>query len=185
MDGKLIVNELRGIISKCRDNGHSQIPLENLEVYIGSVEKYATECYDYQRLKHESELEMFRSVISSGANAVKAAMIINGGGAVALLTFASRIKDSTIKLDFDSLSVSLFFFCVGVFFAALGSGCTYFTQRAYRYKKKRKLAVGLNIAAAFLVVLSYFIFFTAVFFAAESMGMNLLGVISSIGVHKA
>ena len=78
--------------------------------------------------------EMFKAVIESGLSALKAAILINGGAAVALLAFlgsiASRQGAPGVELIGPmSLAMMKFFFGVGVAGAALGS--RYLSQAFY------------------------------------------------------
>ena len=51
---------------------------------------------------------MFKSVISSGQSALKACMIINGGGAAALLAFTSKIWTSQSTMaSINELTLSI------------------------------------------------------------------------------
>lgn len=172
MDGKVVINELRGILTKCRNQGRTEVPIDNLEVYISSVEQHATQCYDYQKMKNDSQLEMFRSVISSGANAIKAAMLINGGGAVALLAFAGKIQNTEIVADINYLAHALFYFCIGVLFSAIASGTTYATQRVYHHKGSTIHGHILTAITVIMVLASYCLFFLGVYYAAHALGMD-------------
>ncbi len=83
---------------------------------------------------HDAEREFrndtSRAAIDASAHALRAFFIINGGAAVAMLAYLSRIgsidekADETLKL----LAASLLWFGWGVAAAALGSGFAYLTN---------------------------------------------------------
>jgi hypothetical protein len=83
---------------------------------------------------HDAEKEFrneaTRAAIEASAQALRAFFIINGGAAVAMLAYLSRIgpidekADETLKL----LAASLSWFGWGVAAAALGSGLAYLTN---------------------------------------------------------
>jgi hypothetical protein len=83
---------------------------------------------------HDGEQDFWKqtnqAAIDSGSLAIKTAFLINGGAAVAMLTFIGglvgqgRIGDT----DLHSLSNSLMWFAAGVAFAAASTGAAYFTN---------------------------------------------------------
>jgi len=62
---------------------------------------------------------------TSAQNALKMSLIINGAGAIAVLTFIGNITDQTDLVS--SLSVCLLYFTKGVLFTAVGTGLVYFS----------------------------------------------------------
>lgn len=118
------------------------------------------------KLMQERELARFNainqigiSMITMGQNAIKSAMLINGGAAVALLAFMGNIWDKSVcHKTAILLANSIGLFAIGVLFAALGSGATYCSQHLLLtndYKKYGRYFQGLSI---FLVIYSYFLF---------------------------
>jgi len=73
------------------------------------------------------ETENFKSVILAGQNALKSAMLINGGAVVALLTTWKAESPTLLKL----LAAPLLWFVAGVLLDALATGATYVSQLCY------------------------------------------------------
>lgn len=163
MDGKDIILKLRRFIETHKEKNVPYISLAQLEDELIYVEKHASQC-------HEKHLESYRAVISTGANAIKASVLINGGAAIALLTFYAKAKETIEAALIGNLTKALFFFGVGVFIAALGSGFAYFTNRAY-LEGKNKLATRLNIISAALILSAYICFLLGITFSAIALGL--------------
>lgn len=82
--------------------------------------------------RHEADLEMLRAVITAGQSALKGALIINGGAAVALLAFIGKIwGNSDTQPTLAALSFALLSYVFGVLSAAMAAGATYFSQAGY------------------------------------------------------
>ena len=70
-------------------------------------------------------VELFRSVIEHGRDALKAAILINGAAAVALLAFIGKIWSMKNSLSTaDPLAYALLVFGSGVLFAGVSSAFT-------------------------------------------------------------
>ena len=111
-------------------------------------------------------LEMFRSLISTGENALKSVILINGGAAVALLAFIGSIWDKSTN-DIASkilLLISMAGFVFGTFLGGVAASFTYLTQHLYSKQKHRKADV-LGIICDILVFISYAVFVIASIFA--------------------
>lgn len=171
MDGKDVIYSLRATLHDAQNRGVRSMPLTLIEQHIDHAEKYACQCYDFQKLENDKTLESFRSVITSGANAIKSAMLMNGGGAVALLAFFPRVNESGIKVNTDLLAAALLWFTLGVFLAALGSGFAYFTQRAYHDSKTETLGNRLTVFTSVLIFAAYSSFFVGVYWSAGALGL--------------
>ncbi|MDD1979630.1 hypothetical protein [Pseudomonas tussilaginis] len=122
------------------------IKIERLKAYLQAqveIEKY----------NHLADLEMFKSVIQSGQNAIKINLLLNGGAAIALLAFIGKLTDTNhSKIPLFAQSLTLF--VVGALFTALGAGITYLTQLTYSKENKwaERFGVCLNTLSIFLGV---------------------------------
>ena len=75
------------------------------------------------------ETENFKSVILTGQSALKSAILINGGAAVALLAFIGHVwKPDYLRTASINLVGSLQWFVFGVLSAAIAAGGTYAAQ---------------------------------------------------------
>lgn len=106
-----------------------------------------------------SNLEMFRSVITAGQNALRTALLMNGGATVALLAFLGKLTTENPG-ELAVFSATLMIFTIGVFLAGLSSGFTYLSQWFYTSDKSWCLMIGwiLNIVCIILGLAAYGIF---------------------------
>jgi hypothetical protein len=117
----------------------------------------------------EAQLEQFRSVMQMATMAVKNAVLINGGAAIALLAF---LGSTTFDVCISYLVWSLRLFCLGVALAAFASAFGYFAQNRHltSIKNNEESRPGKTIGffAAGLVFLSYTTFIFGCFLASLS-----------------
>jgi hypothetical protein len=108
-----------------------------------------------KQLKHEAQMEQFRSVIQMASMSLRTAILINGGAAIAILTFLGNSQQPYCAAY---LVASLQVFAIGVAAAAFATVLGYFAQNRHltsiqndetEYPGKK-----LGIAAAALVLLS-------------------------------
>lgn len=155
-----------------KSKGTAAIYCDNLIAYLREVEqspgteltpieieKYKADLQGWietQKSQHESDLEMFRTVISSGQSAIKSSFLLNGGGAVALLAFIGHLA------QFKPLLVPKFGECMlpftlGVLAIAMTSGFTYLTQWLYASPRAsaKKSGFAFNILCIVLGISSY------------------------------
>ena len=72
------------------------------------------------KIQNAFQIEVFKSVITVGANACRAFMIMNGGAAIALLAFLGNIWNKSSTPDASkAIAISLAIFCVGVLASGL------------------------------------------------------------------
>lgn len=124
------------------------------ELYKAELQKWVEE----HKSAHAHSVEMFRSVILAGQNALRTAFLMNGGAAVALLAFAGHLA-TTDPHRVPSIATSLTIFVGGVLVAALTSGVTYLSQWFYAgHPGWQKTGFALNIAAILLGFGAYGVF---------------------------
>ncbi|MFA7585631.1 MAG: hypothetical protein WCY11_05455 [Novosphingobium sp.] len=174
MEAKNFVQDLRRNVEQLKAEGVEQIEVVNLLDYLESAERdlTSTEVLDVELYKaklqtwvedhkrsHNQSVEMFRSVITAGQNALRTAFLMNGGSAVAVLAFIGHLAtnaESKVPLFAPSLAI----FVTGVLVAAVASGVTYLSQWFYAADKAwaEKTGFVLNIAAIVLGISSYVVF---------------------------
>ncbi len=126
------------------------------------------------RLRHESDLELFRSVISSGQAAIKTSFTLNGGAALAMLAFIGHLA-AVDQSQITAFSWTLLPFAAGVLITAIQSGCTYLSQWLYADERRivQKFGFGFNIGAILLGLASYVAFSIGVWWVFEAfMGFS-------------
>ncbi len=164
MSAKQFAAQLKKIIEDLKANGTAAIYCDNLIAYLNEVvkspapvvsdaelEKYKAELQawvEQQRGLYTSRIEMFKSVIVSGQNAIKSAFLLNGGAAIALLAFIGKLTDSN-KAVIPEFALALTIFVVGVLSVTITSGFAYFSQWFYGGNTIWKIKTGFvfNIAS--------------------------------------
>ncbi len=175
MSVQKFASQLKETIQGIKESGTEAILCENLIAYLEDVEgdsshapteveleKYKAELQlqiEQNKNIHNSKIEMFRSVISAGQNAIRTSFLMNGGASVALLAFIghlAEIKPSSVV----AFANVLLPFVLGVLAMTLTSGCTYISQWLYDSAKPKAQSwgFGLNILCIILGLLSYVFF---------------------------
>jgi hypothetical protein len=150
MDAIGLINDLRGALKHTKNNGQSVVVIDRLEAYLNSVEPLANATNNHAaqhaaRQKFEDDMEvyklrsaydlaMFNAVIEAGLTALKSALIINGGAAVALLAFIGGILgEPKAKTSFvlSDIGFALLMFLFGAGCAGTASGVRYLCQFFY------------------------------------------------------
>ncbi len=112
----------------------------------------------HYEVQQQHSLEMWRSVITFALGSIKSAMLINGGGAVALLAFIGNIWVKGIADNaVASITFSIAFFSFGVLAASIGSGTTYVAQYCYAAEWE-KTAISFHVSTVIIIFLSYILF---------------------------
>lgn len=171
MSAKEFAAQLRRIIVDLKANGTAAIYSDNLIEYLNNViaspspatseaelEQYRSQLQLHvaqYEAENESSLEMFRSVIQSGQNAMRSSFLLNGGAAIAMLAFISRLTEAHLD-KVAAFTASLIPFVIGVLAIAVTSGATYLSQWFYSgTTKQQKIGFSLNIFAIVLGLSSY------------------------------
>jgi hypothetical protein len=172
MDIKNFANNLKNEIQKLVDDGITEIKSENLVAYLDQVtespedgssiialEKYRADLQvwvEHHKRNHASDLELFKSVILAGQNALRTAFLMNGGATVAMLAFLGKLSDVN-QVKIPIFSESLIMFVIGVLAITMSSGMTYISQWFYNTSEgwKQKAGLVLNIFAIVLGLSSY------------------------------
>ena len=120
------------------------------------------------RAQNESNLEMFRSVIASGQNALRAGFLINGGAVIAILAFIGNCYGKPKAFPYAGLVEALLFFALGVLAIGLASAGTYITQQLYYttiHQGDRKAGDRVNIIVFSLGITSAILFVVGTLYA--------------------
>lgn len=197
MSVKNFAKEMRESIEEIKGNGTAALYCDNIIEYLQTVEnapepvptEVDMENYkarlqsaeNTRKLQHDSNLEMFRSVITAGQNAMRTSLLLNGGAAVALLAFIGHLATCSstgtcagLKPVIHGLSISLSMFALGALCATVLAGLTYLSQWFYAAGDagnwQNKTGFVLNIGCILLGISSYGIFSYAVFHAVKIFG---------------
>lgn len=174
MKANQFAKELCLTVEKLKADGVEKIDTSNLIAYLASASKelesehtFDTELYKAKLQKwieehkntHSYSVEMFRSVITAGQNALRTSFLMNGGSSMAMLAFIGHLATEVpekVQLFASSLTV----FVIGVLIVAIASGTTYLSQWLYASKNERLIDIGgiLNVASIVLGISSYVIY---------------------------
>ena len=175
MSVKRFAAQMKATIEDIKSKGTAAIYCDNLIAYLNEVEKSPEPeptPLDIERFKadlqnwieinkyqHEGDLEMFRSVITSGQNAIKSSFLLNGGAAVALLAFIAHLAQFNVG-KVSEFALCLLPFAFGVLAIAVTSGSTYLSQWLYASPSSgaKKAGFALNILCILLAIASYGLF---------------------------
>ncbi|MEB7587098.1 hypothetical protein NGC36_17660 [Serratia rubidaea] len=141
------IDEIIESVQKVKSNGGEQIDTDKLLEYLTSIKEHepishdfnletvkATNLHKLERMKLLTavSIENFKTVITAGANASRACMLINGGAAVALLAFMGNIWNKQTQIAaIAQIANGIIYFCIGVLLAATCTGFTYLSQFGY------------------------------------------------------
>lgn len=180
MKSSEVVQIFKSAIESTKQNGIEKVSIEDLKAYAALLEEAVNESPEdvdageanmeryradlsasitARQHQYEHNLEMLRSVITVGQSALKSALLINGGAAVAILAFLGRLFSSeSASLSIGGLSLALLQFVWGVLAAAIAAGATYFSQAGYGDgfgSWSPKVGIGGHIVAILGVLAAY------------------------------
>lgn len=179
------LKELSDALDDLAQSGHTTVPVYGLKKFITesfadesdseslcdekrrahelSLEAWKMDCQyslEQSRIQSSSELEMFKATIEAGGSALKAAMLLNGGAAIALLTFLgnawAKFPDSQRGDLFDMNRAMLWFF-VGTATAGAAYLARYITQFWYQleWHKAAYAAHGISLTTGALSLVAF------------------------------
>lgn len=133
-----VLDEILEIYESLKSDGVTQVNLDNLIKFTkefrgnDTVDQSYKNAYYIEQLrsKNESDLEMFRTVISYGQSALKYGVLLCGTAAIAILTFIGNIVDKHPEWLKPSV-LSLTYFAGGAFTIGICVFMTYLTQYYY------------------------------------------------------
>lgn len=153
---------------KSAQTSNPSISVDALISYLESIKRYTGEKTAYDDKMHqrdlvtlqnnsEADIEMFKSVIDAGKDALKTIMIANGGAIVTLLALLGNLqKDLLISLS-KNLTSALGMFSISVFLATILYGMRYLSQ-AYYSEDRLKVGNFFLSASVYLAIISYALF---------------------------
>ncbi len=174
MDATDIIARIKTDVEATRSSGHSWVSIDGLERYLDSLAQHATtpietQALDQQRLlagydvRAKWDLEMFKSVIDAGKEALNAAILINGGAVIALLGFLSSAATKGVPKALGlGLTDPLLYFGSGVLLSAIAFAGRYLTQYCYQ-SDHNKTGIGFHAATVLMATSTYVAFGCGVF----------------------
>ncbi|MEX3776188.1 hypothetical protein [Pseudomonas sp. MYb118] len=132
------------ILTSALDKAIAADDQESEAVVIERLKAYLQSQVEIQKYNHAVDLEMFKSIIETGQNAIKSIMLLNGGAAVALLAFIGKLAGTG---QIPLFATPLTTFVIGAFTAGLTSGISYLTQLIYSEEGKLRTRSGIALQA--------------------------------------
>jgi hypothetical protein len=178
MNAKAFASQLMETVKEIKGNKNDSIQCDNLIQYLDNfvqtgpseisqdqIEHLKAQLQimvEREKSNHASDLEMFRSVIQSGQNALKTALLMNGGASVALLAFIGKLTEER-QAHIPAFTNALTVFVLGVFCIVVASGSTYLSQWLYAAESgwKERAGFGFNLLSIILGLASYGLFIWA------------------------
>lgn len=149
------------------DVGVENIAAARLEQYKVELSRWL----EHHKNEKQWQFELFRSTIVAGQSALRAAILINGGAAVALLAFIGNLWETNPPVAND-LARPLNTFLYGVLAAAAAAGTTYVSQWFYFGGGTRAGWTGnvFTLITVTLVAASYWYFLQGITVANAAFG---------------
>ncbi len=187
-------------IKEFKQNNKDVVAVDNLLKYLEAFKLETCDTSEFDRQKHERAMELNRalnvaqlahyeaictnrvdvrrSVMTTAAMALKSAILINGGAAIATLAFIGNIlKETSKNINVPTLSYALNLFAYGTLAAVIATGFTYFSEACIDASlsddnKKDYFYGGAtksSWAAVIFVVVSYIFFFSGIHKASDAL----------------
>lgn len=160
MGTREFAGQMKAEIEQIKSQGVAAVFVDNLINYLTSVEQSpdpnpsAADLEHYKaqlqqhteamKQAHTAQLEMFKSIIAAGQNAIRSMITINGGASIAMLAFIghlARIGSTAIPTYAGCLAP----FVIGTLLAGTVSGGTYLSQWLYGGESPASVRAGFYI----------------------------------------
>lgn len=190
MNGKEIIKDIQDAVNDVKQKNEDVISVDALLNYLAALENDVSGIDENNNRQHLAKLEeyraenerniahynaqqlhaveMFRSVISYGAAALKSSILINGGAAVALLAFIGNVwNKGLVQASVTPLMSAIVYFSFGVLAAAIGTAASYLTQYCYG-EEHNKTGTAFHVLTVICVIGAYAMFSFGVLDAHEA-----------------
>jgi len=166
---KEALEKIKADLVELQDQGRTTVQIEALNQYLEAMQENAGESTELRKLEHMSSLaqydvkakwsiEMFRSVINAGKEALTATLLINGAAAIACLGFlGSMLSKGGSEVLGLRFTVPLSTFGFGVLAGALGFGARYLSQVFYAMQNN-KTGHAFNFVSILFAACAYIAF---------------------------
>lgn len=189
MDAKEALELIRREVVKARDDQNvTSIHPDNMLNLLDAVRKLAEDREpldahnrEFHRLnaeqQHSNYQELFRSTIAAGQSAMKAALVVSGGSAAALLAFAGSAWSALKPEGLELLATALGLLSLALLSSAVAVGFNYLTQAAYSDGwgepdgcSADRRGDLFNRASSALIILAYLLCFSGYMYAYLMIG---------------
>lgn len=169
MEAKEAINHVKAALASLPKE-QEVVQLSALNAYLDQLAQNAPVALQERELKHltdletyratvASRMELFKATISTAQTALKTALLVNGGAAIAMLAFMGNIfskvdRSAVIQMGLlHRLTPALICFTVGVALGASATATTYLAQSSFHYRQDkvgliyRRISIGLVVLA--------------------------------------
>lgn len=151
------------VLESLRATGQRQVTIEPL---LGLLRTDDANEAEMLRARLAYDRDQHSTAFEAANGALRTAILVNGGAAVAVLTFLGDLSKEKPALAL-AMSGSLGWFGGGVLIGAIATGLAYTTQLAYA-KQKREVGIGLNWLAGLSVTAAYGGFALGLYYAFDA-----------------
>jgi hypothetical protein len=158
------VDALMEYLTKLETTAITRSPAE-LEHYKAQLAAWVEKQKEFSNFN----LEGFKSVILAGQNAIRIAILLNGGAAVAMLAYIGKLSVEA-SASVSQFALPLFLFVLGALTVAVGAGVTYLSQWFYFSgggNWRWRVGFTLNMLAILLGLTSYGLFAAGAWWAYQ------------------
>ena len=179
MEPREVIDDFKAALAEVKAEGKETVSIAALEKYLDELRADAGKSNELRKLEYQGALahydarnkhriEMFKSVLDAGREALNSLVLINGGAVVALLGFmGATISKGLSQTLGASLTVPLIQFGMAVLMGSLGFGARYFSQAAYS-SEINKLGVVFNVVAVGFALFGYILFGLGIYGAYQA-----------------
>jgi hypothetical protein len=178
MGAHQVIDQIKQAVAERKQAGKRSVSLTALDNYLDRIKQSDLSSSPEERLQeaeheHQWNVEMVRSGIESGANALKTCLLISGGSAAALLAFASSAWSALRPEGIEALSRTMVCLGTAIFLTGLASAFTYLTQYFFadRLPWHNRAGDCCQWTACFLVIVAYGFVGAAYFQAGDMLTM--------------
>ena len=171
MDAKQAIEVLQTELKASKAKGVATVNVDSLNSYLEQLKAHAMQnaaspeagLQDAEHL-HQWGLEMVRSGLEAGTNALKTCFLVSGGSAAALLAFAGSAWSALKPEGLEALALTMALLGWAIFATGVATAITYLAQYffAERLKWHERVgdvcqwsAVSLVFGAYVLILLAY------------------------------
>lgn len=180
MNAKQAIEVLQAELSAGKEKGVGNVNVDSLNSYLERLKVHAeqnatspeAELQDAEHL-HQWDLEMVKSGLEAGTNALKTCFLVSGGSAAALLAFAGSAWSALKPEGLEALASTMALLGWAVFFTGIATAITYLAQYffAERLKWHERAGDVCQWSAVALVVLAYMLILLAYLQAGKMFSM--------------
>lgn len=175
MDSHQTIELIKRALIERKNLGDTSVTIDSLESYLEHLKDSRYYDTPEQHLQteehtHQWNVEMVRSGVEAGGNALKTCLLISGGSAAALLAFASSAWSGLKAEGLEALGVTLAYLSIAILLTGAATATRYLSQYffAERLSWHRRAGNYLQWFTCALVLAAY-IFVSTAFLKASYM----------------